>query len=251
MSDWYYARGGQTFGPVSRMRIEEMARAGELNPANDLLWTDSMTEWLPAGQVSGIFTEAAPPAPAPGPSVLPGPAPSTTDRFLNPYAPPQSQRTPVTAAQPAPAGGEIVPGSEPIDVGQLVKRSWHLTLRNYGFIFLLGVVFFAISIGLAFALKAMDAALGLTGVPTPQNPEEVAAALNQPDSPLSMIISNLVSVFLSLGLIRIGLNLVSGAPVSIGQLFGEGGKMFKVIVAYFLFVPMVAIGFLALIVPGI
>ena len=73
----------------------------------------------------------------------------------------------------------------------------------------------------------------------------------QNGSPLSIIISQVLSLFLSLGTMRIGLNLVSGREVNVGQLFGEGGKLLRAIGASILFVLMVAIGLVFLIVPGV
>jgi len=231
MSDWYYARAGQTLGPVSRMRIEEMARAGELNPATDLLWTDSMTEWLPAGQVPGIFPET--PTAAALPPATMASAPSPSDRFLNPYAPPQSGNTRAVVATPQ-AGVEIEPGSEPIDIGQIIKRSWQLTIQHYGFIFLVGVVYFVLLVPLNVAFQYAMEKSGMAAQ-NGQQPD-FEALMKAPDFAMNVgilvglyFLLMVVSIYLWLGLTRIGLNLVSGAPVSVGQLFGEGGKLLKLI----------------------
>jgi hypothetical protein len=65
MTEWYYARGGQQSGPVTFEQLGELARNGGLNP-KDLVWTSSMKDWTPAGQVPELFvapaTPAAPPA---------------------------------------------------------------------------------------------------------------------------------------------------------------------------------------------
>jgi len=60
-----------------------------------------------------------------------------------------------------------------------------------------------------------------------------------------------LSIFLQLGLVRIGLNLVSGKEVSVGMLFGQGAKLLRAIGASILFGIAVLIGILLLIVPGI
>ena len=70
-------------------------------------------------------------------------------------------------------------------------------------------------------------------------------------SPLNIIVSQTLSIFLSLGLVRIGLNLVSGKEVSVAMLFGEGRKLLRAIVASILFGIMFAVGLLLLVVPGV
>ena len=59
MIEWYYARGGQQNGPVSFEQLVEVARSGGLNPTADLVWSQDMKDWTPAGQVPGIFAQAA------------------------------------------------------------------------------------------------------------------------------------------------------------------------------------------------
>jgi hypothetical protein len=266
MSDWYYARAGERFGPVSRMKIEEMARQGEL-AVTDLLWTESMTNWQAAGEVSGIFPPSGSPE-APTPPAPPGPVPAANpppalhqqtvvpapvnDRFLNPYATPQSERARISSpAAPAPVGEEIAPGSEPIDVGQIVRRSWQLTFRHYGFIFLVGVVYVGLAMAFTAIFSVLDASLGLQFETGPEGTPDGALAMGSNTGPFEIVGMQIISIWLGLGLTRIGLNLVSGAPVSVGQLFGQTGKFLKALVASILYFLMVGLGTAALIVPGI
>jgi hypothetical protein len=51
---WYYSRGGQQQGPVDTAQLKQLAASGELT-ANDLVWTDTMTNWAPANTVKGLF----------------------------------------------------------------------------------------------------------------------------------------------------------------------------------------------------
>ncbi len=253
MSDWYYARAGERFGPVSRMKIEEMARQGELDPA-DLLWTESMANWQAAGEVNGIFP---PPAPEPAlppvsiPSKLPAaPTGVTSDPFLNPYATPQSERARVEAPITlAATGEEIAPGSDPIDIGQIIRRSWQLTLRHYGIIFLCGVIYLGLVAASSVLFSALDAALGLQIDTAPETASSTYA--DTKTGPFEIIAGQIISIWLGLGMVKVGLNLVSGAPVSVGQLFGQSARLFKALVASILYGLMVVLGTLALIVPGI
>jgi len=56
---WYYAKAGQQHGPVNLTTLQNLARSGELRPA-DLVWTDGMGDWLPAGGFTEIFPLTAP-----------------------------------------------------------------------------------------------------------------------------------------------------------------------------------------------
>jgi hypothetical protein len=238
MSEWFYARGGQQGGPVTFDQLKELARNGGLG-ATDLVWTSTMKDWQSAHQVEGLFNTATQvQAPAPDPS--------------NPYAAPQSAWN-----EPTPSSGgtmdEIAPGSDPIDVGACVKRGFEITKRHFGTIVLIGLTYFGVSIvaGMVFAL--IDSALGFD---TPQTQWHTGdgnafAKYQQSGGPFGAILGNVFSIFLSLGLVRIGLNLVSGKQVAVGQLFGEGRKLLPAIGASILFGLMALIGFILLIVPGI
>jgi hypothetical protein len=237
MSEWFYARGGQQNGPVTFDQLKELARGGRLD-AMDLVWTSTMKDWQPAGQVEGLLeTAAIPDAPPADPS--------------NPYAAPQSSWN-----EPAPRTGgtleEIAPGSDPIDVGECVKRGFEITKRNFGMILLVGLTYLGVTIGASLILGMIDSALGM-GTSQGQwqtGGANVTGSFQQTGGPFNAILGNVLSIFLSLGLVRIGLNLVSGKQVSVGQLFGEGRKLLPAIGASILFGLMLVIGFILLIVPG-
>jgi hypothetical protein len=246
MTEWYYARGGKQNGPVSFEQLVEIARSGGLNPLSDLVWTSTMKDWQPAGQVPGIFNTPSRPAP-------PASDPS------NPYAAPDSGWT----KSAPPTGGvaleEILPGSEPIDVIGCVKRGFDLTCRNFGMILLVGLVCFAVSVAASALLGAADLALRLPDAFPQHHPPQtgqhfdfyVGTSTNQGGSFLNLIVRQILGIFLSLGTARIGLNLVSGREFSISMLFGGGRKLLPAIGATILYWLMVSIGLLLLIVPGI
>jgi hypothetical protein len=111
-----------------------------------------------------------------------------------------------------------------------------------------------VSFGTSLLLGLMDVALGLGQVPQTQFENEAGSAFSsfqQNGSPLNMLISQVVSIFLSLGISRIGLNLVSGKEFSVGMLFGGGRKLLPALGATILYGLMVGLGMVLLIVPGI
>ncbi len=240
MSEWYYARGGKQSGPVSFDQLVAIARTGELDPLRDLVWTSTMKDWLPAGQIPGIFgAPASQPSPAADPS--------------NPYATPDSTWTDVARASMGEALAEIPPGSEPIDVGGCVKRGFDLTCRNFGMILLVAIVYFAVSMGASMLLGLMDGALGWghSEATFQRGSGNVSWGFQHYGSPLNIILTQVLSVFLSLGATRIGLNLVSGKEYNIGMLFEGGKKLLPAIGAMILYVLMIIIGLLLFIVPGV
>lgn len=237
MIEWYFTRDGKQNGPVSFEQLVAMARSGRLDLSKDLVWTSSMKDWIPAGQVPDLFGSAA-----------------TAADPSNPYAAPVSSLNPVAQFTSGDSIDEIVPGSEPIDVMACVKRGFDLTVRNFGNILIIGIVYFAISLGLGLVVALADHALGYG--PGNQTSFQMNfgagfSTTQQSGSFLGAIIRNLVSIFLSLGVTRIGLNLVSGRETSLGMLFGGGRKFLPAIGATILYMLMVIIGLLLLIVPGI
>jgi hypothetical protein len=231
MSEWFHARGGQQSGPVTFDQLKAMARAGELD-AKDLVWTSSMSDWQPAGQIEGLVD-----APA-------GIGAAAADPS-NPYAAPQSAWD-----EPVPVSGglpEIVPGSDPIDVGACVKRGFELTKRHFGAILLVGFVYVVVYFGANF-IFGMIAGLAVPGM-AGESGEQTPGAVIGPA--IIQIFSSLVSAYLGLGMTRIGLNFVSGKEVTVGQMFGEAGKLPRMIGASILYYLMVFGGLLLLIVPGI
>ena len=80
---WYYARGGQRYGPVEQAELQRLAAAGQL-VANDLVWRSGLPDWLPAGQtpeLASLFRPSAPP-----PYVPPIPSYAFADRASIPCA---------------------------------------------------------------------------------------------------------------------------------------------------------------------
>src|ERR1700716_1512969 len=53
-NEWFYARDGQKFGPVSGKRLKELATIGVLR-RNDLIWSPGYTMWRPAKKFRGLL----------------------------------------------------------------------------------------------------------------------------------------------------------------------------------------------------
>src|SRR4051812_28073192 len=64
MANWYYARANQQIGPLELYVLQGMLQRGEVL-AGELVWTDGMSEWTPAGQVAALRTIAPPSMMAP------------------------------------------------------------------------------------------------------------------------------------------------------------------------------------------
>ncbi|MBC8126819.1 MAG: DUF4339 domain-containing protein [Gloeobacteraceae cyanobacterium ES-bin-144] len=234
MTEWFYARGGQQSGPVTMEQLAEMARSGGLHPTNDLVWTSTMKDWMPAGQVAGVFP------------MVNSPLASATGAS-NPYAASQSSLT----EQPMDAGlgvDEIIHGSEPIDVGACVKRGFELTKREFGTIILVGLVYFGVSMGVGFVFGLLQ---GVYGVVAGQSGAAQSQTVPIALTVVTQLVTQVLSIFLQLGLCRVGLNLVSGKTASVGMLFGEGHKLLRTIGASIIFGFAVVIGLVLLVFPGI
>ncbi len=248
MSEWYYADKGQQLGPVPTSELQHLISSGALDAKTCLVWKEGMADW----QAAATIPEVMPPSPD---------APPTMDGRADP-----SFAAPVPGslgmAQPSPGlpgygqsafSGvpEIAPGSQPLGIGACISRGFELTKRHFGIIFLTGLIYFGIMMFIGVGGQAVyNTAMGIDNMGidnTPQYTSPAAVGI----SFILEAISNVISLFLSLGIIRIGLKLVSGEPAEVGMLFGEGSKLLRAIGASILYGLMVSVGLLLLIVPGI
>lgn len=81
-TQWYLAREGQQFGPISEAELAKFIELGHLQP-NDLLWREGFPDWRPAMVVFPPRTQP-PQRSAPGPRTAgssPGRQPSSSDRL--------------------------------------------------------------------------------------------------------------------------------------------------------------------------
>ncbi len=233
MTQWYYAKGGQQHGPVPAEELIALIKSGGLDANNDLVWNPSMPDWRPASHVPEL--SGAAPAAAYG---------------NQPFA------------YPTASGdfSDITPGSEPLIPTACVKRAFDLTVRHIGPILLIAITYFGISIGASFMLGTLDQAMGWKPLPTlimeqaGASPETITAYETNSSQDLSLqsaLISTVLTVFLMLGLTRIGLKIVSGKPFGVGMLFSGGKWLLKCLPAYIIFMVMFIGGLILLVVPGI
>jgi hypothetical protein len=54
MADWYYAKEGRQYGPISAAELKRLAQSGELQP-DDLVFGEGAKDWKPASSVRGLF----------------------------------------------------------------------------------------------------------------------------------------------------------------------------------------------------
>ena len=89
MADWYYAKNGQQFGPISPTELKKLAKEGVLSP-DDLVFQIGGTKWVEASSVKGLFPPTgskpttpvhATPTPEPVSVPAPTPTPAPADDF--------------------------------------------------------------------------------------------------------------------------------------------------------------------------
>jgi hypothetical protein len=56
---WFFSTGGERYGPVGFDYLLELAKTGKLDPRNDMVWTTTLPDWEPAGEVEGLFERRA------------------------------------------------------------------------------------------------------------------------------------------------------------------------------------------------
>lgn len=230
MSEWYYSKDGAQLGPVSEAEIKALLANGTLDANSTMVWKSGMADWIPAAQVSELAS-----------------APSVAS---DPYAAPVSGFGIQVASDASIQLPEIEPGSEAIDAMACFKRGLDLAVRHIGLVLITMVVFVAITIGVEFLLGAMDMALGWGQAEEIPLGDGESISIPGTASVLNYVLSHIASVFLSLGLARFTLNLVSGREASVADLFNEGRLLFRGVIATVIFSIAMGVGLLLLIVPG-
>jgi hypothetical protein len=102
---WYLARDGQQFGPISEAEMAKLVELGHLQPT-DLLWRDGFPDWRPAMVVFPPHGLALPRSPMRGPPGA-GPAARPADELL---------------ADPAPVGRRSARGQQAADEDHRPRR---------------------------------------------------------------------------------------------------------------------------------
>jgi hypothetical protein len=111
-TQWFVMQGEEQLGPYSGELLVQYATGGNIT-RESLVWAEGMAEWLPAGQIEGVFPPEAAPLQAvavataqPGRMVLGGAAPAygANPYGANPYAPP-GMHPAIGADDPYPSPG--------------------------------------------------------------------------------------------------------------------------------------------------
>lgn len=147
---WFYTRAGEQAGPVDFAVLRTKAREGGLNPRQDMVWSQGMDEWKPAGDIEGLFEKrTVEEAPAPPPAVSPPAAPQAAD----PYSPPAHSSDELAAISP-----EDWPGAR--------RRSYLFMVLLFPFLWMLVLAFVGTLMGQGAGSEAMAlVAAGGTLVP--------------------------------------------------------------------------------------
>lgn len=233
MNQWFYVRGGRRQGPVSFEQLVNLAHTGDLG-ATDLVWSESLKEWTPAEEVAGLIQRQEIP----------------------------SEATEETREEAAQADGgmagerpEIAPGSDPIQPLACLKRGLELGKSNLASLLAVTMVYIITQLLIGSALHHLDVSMGWIEAPGPRTPaktvEEAMEQIRNSTSPFSLVVSNIASLFLSMGFIRVCLNVMAGRPVTIAMLFGEGRRMPAALAGLILYLAMVSVGLFLLILPGL
>jgi hypothetical protein len=99
-TQWYLAREGQQFGPISEAELAKFIELGHLQPT-DLLWREGFADWRPA---LIVFPPQAPAPPAIGPTLPRGPATDPSPRLTSMGRPERPAREEDYDDDPAPRG---------------------------------------------------------------------------------------------------------------------------------------------------
>ncbi len=139
---WFFTRDGVQEGPVMMAELRGKAREGGLNPRLDMVWTQGMADWKPAGEIEDLFEKRA--TAEPQEALAPA---------ADPYQPPQSDES---AGMLSQEGGW--PGAR--------RRSFYLMTVLFPFVWNFGFAFGAALLAQQFGPEIMGVAtIGAAFVP--------------------------------------------------------------------------------------
>lgn len=226
---------------MSLETLRSLAASGEVS-SDDLVWNQSMKDWMPAHAVAGVIPTA----------------PAALDP-ANPYAVSESAIAPHISEPWAqqPPMPEIEPGSEPLGVMACVSRGFTLTARHFGTLILALLIFIGISWAVGIPLGIVEGvASAQMPSPTVDSSRPIGEQMGKlftnsalgaisPISILNQIISTLTSLFLTAGVYRVCLNIVSGRLAEVRQMFTVlpqflrifGGYLLMMVISLFALLP--------------
>lgn len=107
---WFVMQGEEQLGPYTGEQLVEYATGGNIT-RESLVWTEGMEQWLPAGQIDGVFPAQAAPVQAVAAQPVQAAYGAAPAYGANPYAPPGMQPT-LGSDEPYPR-----PGVKPTSFG--------------------------------------------------------------------------------------------------------------------------------------
>lgn len=256
---WYYTLDNQQKGPVSQDELQQMLK-DELS-TDTLVWKDGMANWTKASELFELHASDT--------YHSNEPASTTVDPELtrNPYASPSTVAYEAVVTNEA---NEIPEEPIPLDISFCIKQGWKFTCRNFGKIFLFGLVYMVLCSAIDGTFSSIGRAIDGPPPVISDPVEEVNYDEMEPSEAfmhgfntefqkeggpvegLMIIPSQLIQSFFSLGVVAFALSLIRGQDASIGQLFSQSPwKLVKYLVASLFYGVMVGVGFLFLIFPGI
>jgi hypothetical protein len=116
-NEWFYAKDGQKFGPVSGKRLKELATIGVLR-RNDLIWSPGYSVWRPAKKFRGLLPKMDATSLTPAMSLFWRPVDIDTndggdDKLRGMFLEPDSPATAITPPLPGAAAKKAVATSAP------------------------------------------------------------------------------------------------------------------------------------------
>lgn len=222
---WFYSKGGKQEGPVSFSDLQQLLAEG-LSPST-LVWTEGEANWVPASAIPDLIPQA-----------ISDPS--------NPYSAPVTS----VALEPTIAAPGLEEPPEPpipLDIGFCLGQGWKHTFANFGTIFLVGLIYLAISFGVGIVTTLIFG--GQSDVQ--MNEHDFQTNSGSPLSLIGGLINQCVSIFLSLGTTHIGLRILRGEHPQVGEMFSQGNKFLNGALATLFFVIMFVLGLICFIIPGI
>lgn len=206
--------------------IRALMASGSLDPQKDLVWNEGMPDWIQPSQVPELM--------------------AVHDDTTNPQQPFAYQTT-------TGAIEEIPPGSEPIIPTACVKRAYHLLIKQIRPLLAISFLYYFITYGLTALSTYIGTRFDLLA-PEPDeftSFSEIFLTSFSTFEIFSFIFETIIGIWLTLGVLRIVLDVVDGKEVSVRQLFSSGHLLLKGFATYVLYGLGIILGSILLIFPGI